>query len=211
MPKVINGTILAKDCKRLPMEAFFVDTNIIIKYKDPFSSSLHNPQEEKLSLEISDLLNRIKSAGKKSYTTFSVVMEYFKYIQVTSYILYKKSRFGEKNISWNLKDIKNLRKNDSDFKEYWEIYLKAFKNPFKKNFVIIDKHLDAKEIMEDFLGGNIDFGDHLLYKVSKQLSPISCIFTNDSDFYKINDDDLYLITFNNTIPEEAKSDSNLLF
>lgn len=65
--------------------------------------------------------------------------------------------------------------------------------------------------MEDFEGGNIDFGDHLLYKVAKQFSLISCIFTDDSDFYRINDDNLYLITFNNTILKEAESDSNLLF
>lgn len=211
MPKVINGTILAKDCRRLPTEAFFVDTNIIIKYKDPFGSSLNNPKEEKLNQGISDLLDRIKSAGKKSYTSLSVALEYFKYIQVTSYILYKKSRFDEKNISWSLKDFKNLRKNGGEFKEYWESYLKVFKNTFKKNFVIIDKYLNTEEIMEDFLGENIDFGDHLLYKVSKQLSTISCIFTDDSDFYRINDGNLFLITFNNTILKEADSDSNLLF
>lgn len=76
MPKVIDGDTLIKDFKRLPTEAFFVDTNIIIDFKDPFSATYKNTIKEKVNNKITQLLSTLKSAGIKSYTTFSVALEF---------------------------------------------------------------------------------------------------------------------------------------
>jgi hypothetical protein len=90
MPKVINGESLLLDCKRLPTEAFFVDTNIIIMFKDPFSAAYRNHENEKLNNKTTDLILTLKNAGKKSFTTFSVALEYYKHIQVGAYIVFNK-------------------------------------------------------------------------------------------------------------------------
>ncbi len=210
MPKVIDGDTLIKDFKRLPTEAFFVDTNIIIDFKDPFSATYKNTIKEKVNNQITQLLSTLKSAGIKSYTTFSVALEYYKYIQVNAYKVYKTRSSRGENLQFNPEDFKALRENDLQFISFWGNYMESFKKTFRKNFKIIDKLFDAEIILDDFKGTNYDFGDHLLYESAKTDLKHNCIFTNDSDFYSIDDDNLYFITFNNKIINNAKTDSNLL-
>ncbi|MFA7361771.1 MAG: hypothetical protein WC139_12120 [Candidatus Kapaibacterium sp.] len=209
MPQVIDGDSLLKNIKGLPTEAFFVDTNIVIAYKDPFAAALKNPSLEKYNDKVSELLDKLKSEGFKAYSTLSVVLEYYKYIQVNFYKVYKSSATGKETFSLDSEDFKKLKTNDSDFITKWKIYLESFKKPFKKNIIIIDKTLIPKNVLDSFEGTKIDFGDHLLYEIVKTYPKYKCIFTNDLDFYSIDDDDLYIITFNKGIIRKAKTDKKL--
>lgn len=208
MPQVIDGDSLLKNIKGLPSEAFFVDTNIVIAYKDPFSASYKNPTLEKLNNSVTELLNCLKT-DFKSYTTFSVALEYYKHIQVNSYKIYKCGISKKPSVPFNPEDFKNLKENDLTFLAAWELYVKEFKKPFKKNFVILDKPLIAKDVFDTFEGTKIDFGDHLLYEIVKTFPKYKCIFTNDSDFYSIEDDDLFIITFNSRIISKARTEMKL--
>lgn len=64
------------------MEAFFVDTNIIIAFEDPFGRSIDNPSIAKRNEEISRIVLYLKSLTFKGYTTITVALEYYKHIQV---------------------------------------------------------------------------------------------------------------------------------
>lgn len=208
MPTVIDGDSLLKNVKRLPSEAFFVDTNVIIAYKDPFSASYKNPTLENSNKKVTELLNSLKT-DYKSYTTFSVALEYYKHIQVNSYKVFKSRISKNSTIQFDSDDFKNLKENDLNFLVVWELNLKGFKKTFMKNFEILDKPLIAKDLLVSFEGTKIDFGDHLLYEVVKLFPKYKCIFTNDSDFYSINDDDLYIITFNKEVIRKAKTAKKL--
>lgn len=210
MPQVIDGDSLLKNIKGLPTEAFFVDTNIVIAYKDPFATALKNPSLEKYNNKVSELIERLKSEGFKAYSTFSVALEYYKFIQVNYYKIYKNSASGKEILAFNSEDFKKLKTNDSDFITKWKIYFESFKKPFKKNIIILDKALIAIDVLASFDGTKIDFGDHLLYEVVKLYPKYKCIFTNDSDFYSIDDDDLHIITFNKGIISKAKIDKKLI-
>lgn len=209
MPTVIDGDLLLKNIKRLPSEAFFVDTNIIIAYKDPFAAALKKSSLEKYNDKVSELLDKLKSAGFKAYSSLSVVLEYYKYIQVNSYKVYKYSSTGDETLSFDSEDFKKMKRSDTRFISAWKIYLESFKKPFIKNIIILDKTLIPKDIFVTFEGTKIDFGDHLLYEVAKLYPKYKCIFTNDSDFYSIDDDNLFIITFNGSMISKAKTDKKM--
>lgn len=210
MPIVIDGDTLSKNVKRLPKEAFFIDTNILISFKDPFAASYKNASKEKLNSKYTELLLLLKSTGFNSYTTFSVALEFYKYVQVNSYIIYKSGLSKNSSIKFDTSDFKKLREVDQQFMTTWDLQIKSFNKLFSKNFIIIDESMNPKIVLSEFLGSQIDFGDHLLYEVVKLYPKYKCIFTNDSDFYSIDDDDLHIITFNKNMITQAKSDDNLL-
>lgn len=209
MPKVIDGDSLLKNIKGLPTEAFFVDTNIIIAYRDPISASYKNTALENLNVKTTELIRKLISANIKSYTTFAVAAEYYKHIQVNSYAVYKRSISQKKFVSFDSDDFKDLKENDLTFLVMWERYVNEFKRPFKKTIEILDNPLKPVNILDSFEGTKIDFGDHLLYEIVRTYPKYKCIFTNDLDFYSIDDDDLYIITFNKRIIRKAKTDKKL--
>lgn len=201
MAQVIDALDLVSNQKRLPTEAFFVDTNIIINYKDPFGSSYKDKRFEKLNEDTTEVLVHLKSLYK-AFTTLSVSQEYYKYIQINSYKLYKQTK------EFKLQDFKKLRETDISFMNIWEKYLKQFKTVFTKNFKIIDKEFNGEDIIIEFKGSLADFGDHLLFYTMKYEGVNKCIFSNDSDFYSYTDD-FFLLTLNKNIINLAKQDKKI--
>jgi hypothetical protein len=190
MAKVINALDLVRNKKRLPTEAFFVDTNIMIGFVDPFSRSISDPVRQTLNENLTEVIKALKSQGIKGYTTTSVALEYYKYIQTGFYkIEISKNRL-------DVEDFKRLRDTNVDFIVRWDNQLKVFKRNFSKAFPLFDIALSSMEAATDFEGSKVDFGDHLLFKAVTSIEErLRCIFTNDADFLAYPDD-FYLLTTN---------------
>jgi hypothetical protein len=203
MAIVIDGLTLLKDKRRLPTEAFFVDTNIIIAFEDPFGRSMDNPSIGKRNEEVSQIVLYLKSLGFKSYTTITVALEYYKHIQVGFFNIHT----GRKQ--FDLEEFKRLRDGDLDFMTRWDHQIKVFRKVFQKKFPFYTSAPDLTELVSTFEGGKVDFGDHALFwSVMSCADSFHCIFSNDADFCAYPDE-LYLLTTNPRIIRNAKAENKL--
>ncbi len=202
MTIVIDSNDLTIKKKKLPTEAFFVDTNIIILYKDPFSISLNKPELNSISEKISKSISYLKS-HHKSYSTIYSAFEYYKHIQHNFYT----SQTGEKFL--DTINFKRLKIENLDFKTGWEYHMKAFKKVFYKNFLIFDSKENKSDLIYNFDFESMDFGDYAIWKSVESCIPsYHCLFSNDLDLYNITDD-IYLLTTNSKIIERAKAEGKL--
>lgn len=203
MAIVIDASDVLTNKKSLPIEGFFVDTNILIYYKDPFSASLNNPRLTNLNTKITDFLNRPNSSGIKGYSSLSVAIEFYKFLQVG----YFKTQFP--NTKFSTESFKKAKYNDENFRNGFSIYFTYFKKYFKKDFPLTSINSSGLDYISDFDVIKSDFGDHALLKaVLAHDKKLHGIFTGDSDFYNYSED-FYLITFNNSIIKMAVTDNKI--
>ena len=176
--------------KSLPFEGFFVDTNIIITFKDPFQVSDEDKYFSDNNILLREIIPKFKSDGGKCWSIYSTALEYYKYIQVN----YTRKHTGKD--SFSTKNFKELKENDSEFKEGWQVQMNAFDKVFRKNFPIRADLVTSEDCRETFDPYHTDFGDHLLYSTIKNVDKnFKCVFTNDKDFISYPDD-LILLTTN---------------
>jgi hypothetical protein len=124
MSTIIDALDFVRNKKGLPVEAFFVDTNIVIDYKDPFGRTTGNKMLAQRNEELTEAVNRFKELGYKVYSTTSVAIEYYKHIQVGFYCLFTETQ------KLDLRDFKNRRDNDVNFITRWDSQIKAFKKVY---------------------------------------------------------------------------------
>ncbi|NLT51952.1 MAG: hypothetical protein GXX85_13670 [Ignavibacteria bacterium] len=205
MPYVIDVKDVLDKRKKLPTEAFFVDTNIIIFFKDPFGLAGTKANLKETIETIQESIDYLKSIAK-TYSTLSVAQEYYKHIQHNTVKFYK-NKFeidGSK-----ASDFKSLRKNNPGFQEEWQLRIKDFKKIFRKNFEIYNSQINPVEAINSFDQNNVDLGDWLLYKTVMSCDDkMKCIFTDDADFYSLPGE-FYLLTANQKILELAINDRKL--
>ncbi|MFA6977870.1 MAG: hypothetical protein WC209_01000 [Ignavibacteriaceae bacterium] len=202
MAKVIDAEDLVLRKKKLPTEAFFVDTNIIILYKDPFSASLTNEELSRFSEKVSYSMEYLK-ANYKTYSTIYSAFEYYKHLQHH----YFTSQTGDRFL--NTSKFKKLKIENEVFKDGWKRHMISFRKVFYKNFPIINSNEDKANLIYQFESEAMDFGDYAIWKaVESSKETFHCIFSNDSDLYNISDD-IYLLTTNPKIIIEAKSNGKL--
>jgi hypothetical protein len=203
MAIVIDGLTLLKDKRRLPTEAFFVDTNIIIAFKDPFGLSNIDGSMQRQNVQVSEVVSFLKSTGLKGYATISTALEYYKYIQVGFFNLQTASE------RFDLGRFKKLRDNDAEFMVRWDHQISVFKKVFKKNFPLYEMSPPLERLLSTFQGGKADFGDHTLFhSVMSCAENLRCIFSNDADFC-VYPDELYLLTTSLKIIRNAKAENKL--
>jgi hypothetical protein len=201
MPQVIDAVELMLRKIKLPTEAFFVDTNIVITFKDPFSYSGIDSSQAKQNETVTQAIRSFKSTGTIPYSGLATTLEYYKYVQVGCYKLFTgKEKFDPK-------DFKHLRDNDINFMQIWDTQIKEFRRVFTKTFPIF-KFVSHPEEIESFTNTSIDFGDHLLISLVSSDKNIRTIFSNDFDLY-LDDRDFFLLTTNSKIVAQAKSDDKL--
>jgi len=207
MAIVIDAKDILDNKKELPTEAFFVDTNIVIDFKDPFGISSTNKKDEERIQLIQSIMHDIRSRLQATpYSTTDTALEYYKHIQNKTVSLYKDINKIDR-LSFH--DLKKLRKNDHHFRAAWENQMKVFVKTFKRTFPIFGKPILVDNILSDFKFEEMDFGDHLLYKtVNNCESEYRCIFSNDADFYSISDE-IFLLTTNPRVIQQAVNDGKL--
>lgn len=204
MAIVIDGLALIKNKKRLPTEAFFVDTNIVVAFKDPFGQSNVDAYIQQRNEQIAGVISYLKSGGIMGYSTITIALEYYKYIQVGFFNIQTDSK------RFDLERFKELRDSDPEFMIRWHHQISVFKKVFKKNFPLFEASPPLERLVTTFEGGKADFGDHILFhSVMSCQSDLRCIFSNDADFYTYSDE-LYLLTTNREIIHIAKAESKLL-
>lgn len=182
--------------KSLDFEGLFVDTQIIIYNQDPFGKS--TTENTRIYEDVQNAIHSLKSSSLKAYSTFPVLFEYYKHIQINSYIHYlRKDKF-------DLLDFKEQKRNNLDFALMWESQMKLLKKVFLKTFPVYDFDTNSNDLLNNFDFMNLDFGDHfLVYIVQNAHKKLKAIFSNDSDFYSISDNRL-LITLNQSVINQAK-------
>lgn len=187
---------------KLPTEAFFVDTNIIILYKDPFSTSLKNDELSRISEKVSFVTEYLK-ANYKAYSTIYSAIEYYKHLQHNYFTI----QTGDKFL--NTSKFKKLKTENEIFKDGWRRHMDLFRKVFYKNFPIINTGEDKSNLIYQFDSEVMDFGDYAIWKaVASYKDTYRCIFSNDSDLYNISDD-FYLLTTNPRIITVAQSNGKL--
>ncbi|MBI3193655.1 MAG: hypothetical protein HYZ34_04190 [Ignavibacteriae bacterium] len=205
MAIVIDALKSVREKKRLPTEAFFVDTNIVIAYKDPFGRSLDSKYATE-NEQVTEVVRRLKSFSLISFSTISVALEYFKHIQVG---FFYKMHTGEK-INYTTEQFKKLRESNIEFMNGWDLQLKLFNKLFVKVFPPYQLGIPIENLIQNFRGSQVDFGDHLLFSVMMSCKPEQhCVFSNDSDFYSF-EENFYLLTTNKRIIEQASKEEKLL-
>ena len=206
MPQVIDAKALVQNKKRLPTEAFFVDTNVVIAYADPFSRSLE-PKYRELYSHVAEVMHYIKSSGTHCFCTSTVVWEYYVYIQRGFFSIYN---YNTGKIHFDSDAFKHQRDVDLKFRESWALHLKKFKKIFSKTFEVCDRVENWLDIINRFDGMQVDWGDQvILQQMMSTEKNRHCIFSNDGDFYKFPEE-FYLLTTNNKIVEKARVDGRLL-
>ena len=117
--------------KSLPFEGFFIDTNILIISEDPFSKTSYDKKTEELNIKSTLVLGRLKQLSYQVFTTPSVALEYYKYIQYNSYttILQKEKL--------DTRDFKKQRNENPDFRTGWNAHMKNFKRYSDQNIDFI--------------------------------------------------------------------------
>lgn len=202
MAFVIDANDLTSKKAKLPTIAFLVDTNIVIDFKDPFGRTSVDLHYAQINTEIRKAIEHLKS-HHKCFSTLSVAIEYYKYLQVNYY----KIALAKDNFSPD--DFKLQRNNNSDFIAGWELHIRNFQRLFKKNFEIYNLPIDIYDLLNTFDGKLADFGDQILYKYSLiDRINLNCIFSRDKDFFNLPDD-FYLITIDKNIISTAKSNNKL--
>ncbi len=203
MPIVIDGLQLVNSKRRLPKEAFFVDTNVVIDFIDPFGRSLESPSVAERNEKIAEVLGKLKGAEIPYYATLGVVAEYYKHIQNGFYLIETRKKL------FNSTDFKKLRNSDVDFMDRWEGQMEELRRVFTKKIPAYDLSVNLPEVITTFNGNHADFGDYLLYKtVMACPEKMRCVFSNDADFYSFPDD-LYLLTTNGKVIKTGEKDNKL--
>lgn len=204
MPFVIDAKYYMQNKKKLPVEAFFVDTNVIIEFLDPFSRSASNSYYQKRNEELYNNLHYFRSIGYKNYSTVVSCIEYYKHIQWNMFRI----RFPQEQYS--TREFKRKLTIDNTFNPAWESQLKVFNKAFERHFPLHESSLDQSKLIGDFSGMNVDYGDYVIYKiVSTQKKEQCAVFSNDHDFYNFPND-FILITIEDKIIEQAEKDGKLL-
>lgn len=72
---MIDGPDLISSKRRLPTEAFFVDTNVVIDFKDPFGRTETDKSIERRHETIVNIVDVLKSKGVSALGTLGVVLE----------------------------------------------------------------------------------------------------------------------------------------
>lgn len=200
---VIDANEILKNKKKLPTEAFFIDTQLVIFYKDPFGQSGYNNQPNTgLNIKTREITEYLKSQHK-SFSVLSTALEYYKFIQVNIYLRYTQNK------KFDPIDFKNLKNSNEQFLSIWDIQIKSFKRLFSKNFPIYPIDTFDSTNINDFDGVHADFGDYVMYNSVINLdNKFRCIFSDDRDFYYFKGD-FYLLTFNKKVIELAKKDNKL--
>lgn len=203
MATVIDAISLVRNNKRLPKEAFFVDTNVVLDFVDPFGKSLGGGSFGKRNERVTEVTKRLKSDGVPCHSTVGIALEYYKHIQVGFYQAHTGNKFEPE-------DFKVLRKANPVFASSWNLQIKMFSKTFSKTFPLKDVTIPATNVLKTFDCTNVDFGDHVLYVSVKAMDEKNwCVFSNDSDFYSFADD-LVVLTTNSRIIEKARADGHLL-
>ncbi|MEW5800337.1 MAG: hypothetical protein AB1728_15160 [Bacteroidota bacterium] len=202
MAIVIDALEIVSSKKRLPCEAFFVDTNIIIYHRDPFAESAFDYYKKILNERVTNCIHYFRSDHSKCFSVISVAIEFYKFIQVGSYNIFT----GAKKM--DLEHFKKLRLNDKEFQKKWQITLKQYEKCFTKYFPLYGVYAST-DIFQNFDGMLVDFGDYALFDtVMNSKKEWFCIFSNDSDFYSFPND-LYLLTLNEDMIKRAKLEGKI--
>lgn len=202
MAIVIDGLKLVNLKKRLPKEAFFVDTNVVIDYVDPFGRSFEDDVRAARNRDVTQVIGSLKRTAQ-AHSTIGVIAEYYKHIQVGFY------RSDPDRKHFDPERFKELRDNDPDFMNRWDFWMEEIKKTFRKKFPVYSTSPDALEVLDSFRGGEADFGDHLLFKaIMAAPAGMWCVFSNDGDFFSFSDD-LYLLTTNEKIIKTAYEEGKL--
>lgn len=201
MAIVIDVLDLVGNKKRLPVEAFFVDANVVIDYADPFGRSL-GVSFSRQNKETTEAMHALKSQHK-SLSLLASAMEYYKYIQVGYYrIITNSPKFDDL-------DFKYRRTSDASFSAGWTLQLKKFTRLFTKTFPLAEPKIAGTELFGDFDGTKTDFGDHVLFRNVQVMEPYRrCVFSNDADFYEYPDT-IQLLTMNGSILKRATKDGKM--
>lgn len=204
MAKVLDTSDFIDGKKSLPFEGFFVDTNVIIAYSDPFSNSNSNAQVRNDNEKITEFFNRPGSSGYKGYSTLFSLMEYYNYLQRNFYIAIAQDKI------YTPEKFKTLRNKDQTFRNIWDGHISKMKKLFKKSFPLyMDNKTDAT-VLDSYDYTISEIGDHLLYKlVMNSEGDMKSIYTLDQDYYSFSDD-LTILTSNQNLINKAKSDGKLL-
>ncbi len=203
MLTVVDVERLVKDKKKLPCEAFFVDTNIIIDYKDPFGRSSFDFSLARRNATITEAIDKLKSAGVRPHSTITTAQEYYKHIQVGFYKLYVSKDIEESlGTAFDPEDFKTKRDSDVDFMAQWDLQMTQFKKTFSRNFPLLDLPANVHGLIDGFKGSSADFGDHALWHCALSAG-IPCVFSNDSDFLSFYDLK-YLMTTSRKVLDRAK-------
>jgi hypothetical protein len=203
MPKVIDALDFMNKKKKLPTEAFFVDTNVIIDYKDPLAFSNLNDRYRKRHEDITSCIQFFRSIQHKMFTTLICAVEYYKILQRRFYM-----KMEDTDDFDNYK-FKTLKETNPDFLNAWITQAGAFRLLFKKKIPVIDNAVAENELVSSFQTFSWDFPDYSIYSIMKLADKsFHTMFSNDKDFYFFPDD-FYLLTTNNEIIDTARNDGKL--
>jgi hypothetical protein len=176
MARILEIDHILKPSPDYPIKNILVDTNIIINYENLFGNI--NP---KLNSKTFEILNKLKSSYNVNSTLVTAI-EYYKFIQVGFYQIFTRLHPKYSN-KYTTQDFKKLKRRDSDFLEGWNLRVKTFKRTFKKHFPTYDIQDDTiynLDLIENFDGVNVDFGDELLYQYAIK-TDFPLIITSDRD------------------------------
>ena len=157
--------------------AVFVDTNIVIRYENPFGF-INAAQNYRIVHSV----NQLKSRYPVHAATITAV-EYYKYMQVGYYNIFIQTQPGNFR-KYSTALFKKMRTHHAAFAEGWQLRLKSFRKTFAKHFPPPPGNGPSgysASLLGEFSGKNIDFGDHLLIAAARQV-PASAILTTDKDF-----------------------------
>lgn len=203
MAIVITDTDYKKIIKSFQLKAFFIDTNLLISFQDAFGESSDNQRSSKLNQYILILITELKQNSLIAYVTPSVVLEYYKYIQVGYY----KLKTG--NDRFEGKDFKAKRDKDIVFLEGWKLHMKKMKKLFTKTFQIYNLKITDQTLFH-YNHSNYDLGDYLIYNSILEYGiDKSIALTDDFDFYSFSDN-LKIISPNTKLLSQAKQDKKTI-
>lgn len=178
----INIQDILKPTSKYPLQRILVDTNVIINYENPFAFV-----QPILNTKTVDYLNQLKSHYQVN-STLVTALEFFKYVQVGTYNVFTKTQPGHYE-DFSTLAFKKLRRISADFTDHWNLRLKAFRRTFQKHFPPYDVTgavLFTSDLIANFDGSNVDFGDELLFRYSLE-TEFPLILTSDKDFESFPD------------------------
>ncbi len=141
----------------------------------------------------------LRVTGILTFSTLTVAIEYYKYLQVNFYQTYFNQQFSTLN-------FKQLRNSDVGFADGWNKHIKKFKEIFGRKFPVYTETQTSVPIAD--MTEEVDFGDFALYDAVRRLPPAHrFIFSNDSDFYSFSD--ITLLTVNPSVIEKAREEGRL--
>ena len=183
MARIIEIERILKPSPEFPIENILVDTNVIINYTNPFGWIRSG-----LNVETTRYLNILKTHYKVNSTLVSA-LEYFKYVQVGSYNIFKGTREGHLE-EYSTRAFKKLRRENSEFADRWNLRMLSLKRTFRKHFPpyeVSGEPVYSLSLIEDFDGTKVDFGDEVLYRYCLT-TDFPIVITFDRDFKSFPDD-----------------------